>query len=118
MRKYVADTRNAGATPIVLSLIPRNIWTEDGKVVRASDSYGKWAKEIASEEKAYFIDLNEIVAARYEEMGREKVGSELFLTDHTHTNLAGARINAEAVVEGLRMMVDCPLNKFLKGGNN
>jgi rhamnogalacturonan acetylesterase len=113
MRKYVAETKAAGGIPIVISPIPRNMWTENGKVIRASEDYGKWALEAAQAEGAFFIDLNGIIAAKYDEMGPEKVSSELFLTDHTHTNLAGARINAGAVVEGLRMLGDCPLNKFL-----
>ncbi len=113
MRKYITDTRKAGATPIVLSPIPRNIWDEEGKVIRNSDSYGGWAGEVAAREGAYFIDLNGIIADKYDIIGPEKVGPEFFLTDHTHTNLAGARMNAGAVVEGLRMLHDCPLNKFL-----
>src|SRR6266849_2440104 len=39
MHKYVADTKAKGATPIILSPIPRKIW-KDGKVVRASGDYG------------------------------------------------------------------------------
>ncbi len=113
MRNYIADAMEAGATPIVLSPVPRNMWDDEGKVIRASDSYGKWAREIAGQEGAFFVDLNGIVAAKYDEMGAEKVGSELFLTDHTHTNLTGARMNAEAVIEGIQMLGDCPLNRFL-----
>jgi acetyl esterase/lipase len=111
MRKYVDDAKAKGAIPIVLSPIPRNIW-QDAKVVRASADYGKWTSEIARSEGAFFIDLNELVARRYDSMGPEKV-KELFLEDHTHTTPAGAYLNAEAVVEGLRSLRACPLNKFL-----
>jgi lysophospholipase L1-like esterase len=44
MRKYIVDTKTKGAAPIVLSLVPRNIW-KGGKIVRARDDYGKWAAE-------------------------------------------------------------------------
>jgi len=44
------------------------------------------------------IDLNELIAKRYEAMGAEKV-KELFYGDHTHTNPEGARVNAAIVVE-------------------
>ena len=113
MRKYITDTRKAGATPIVLSPVPRNMWDEEGKVIRNSDSYGGWAREAAEQKGAYFIDLNGIIADKYDRMGPEKVGPAFFPGDHTHTNLAGAKLNAGAVVEGLRMLQDCPLNKFL-----
>lgn len=112
MRKFVGDTKAKGATPIVLSLIPRNIWKE-GKVERAGNTYGGWAAEVAKSQGVFFIDLNEIVARQYEAIGQEKVGKDYFPTDHTHTNPSGARLNAEAVVSGLRDLKNCPLVAFL-----
>jgi len=111
MRKYVADTKAKGATPIVCSLIPRNDWT-DGKVHRANTSYGKWAMEAAQAGGAQFIDLNEIIAKRYEELGQEKV-KPFFPQEHTHTSLEGAKVNAACVVDGIRGLKDSPLKKFL-----
>ena len=109
LRKYITDTKAAGATPIVLSLIPRNIWKE-GRVVRATNDYGKWALEAATQEGTQFIDLNSIVAKHYEEIGEEKV-MELYFTpaDHTHTTSGGAERNATCVVEGIRQLKDSPL---------
>ena len=113
MRKYIVDTRTKGATPIVLSLVPRNIW-KDGKVVRAVDDYGKWAAQAAKAESAFFIDLNDIVAKHYEAARLEKVQAEYFTTtDHTHTTPAGAWLNAASVVEGLKQLKNCPLNTYL-----
>ncbi len=113
LRKYIADAKEKGATPIVLSQIPRNIWTE-GKVGRASVDYGKWAQEAATASGALFIDLNELVAARYEKEGEPKVKTEYFTEkDHTHTTAAGAKVNAAAVVEGIKALKDCPLAGFL-----
>lgn len=112
MRKYIADTKAKGATPIVCSLVARNIW-ENGKVVRASDSYGKWAKEAATDGGAYFIDLNDRVASKYETLGEDTVRTKLFLKDHTHTTAEGARLNALAVVEGLKEIRKCKLNRYL-----
>ena len=45
MRKFVADTKAKGATPIVLSPVPRNIWI-DGKVERMATTYGGWAARL------------------------------------------------------------------------
>jgi lysophospholipase L1-like esterase/pimeloyl-ACP methyl ester carboxylesterase len=113
LRKYIADARGRGATPIVLSPVPRNIW-QDGKVARAADDYGRWAAEAARSAEAAFIDLNEIVARRYESAGAEKVGRDYFTAaDHTHTTRAGAAASAECVVEGLRGLAECPLLRFL-----
>src|SRR5688572_16095046 len=112
MRKYVTDTKARGATPIVLSLVPRNIW-KDGKVVRAGETYGGWAAEVARSQGACFINLNELVSARYETVGQETVGKEYFFNDHTHTSPAGARVNAELVATGLRELKSCSLSAYL-----
>lgn len=112
MRKYITDTKSKGAIAVVCSLVPRNIW-ENKKVVRSSSDYAKWAKEAAETEKAYFIDLNEIIAIKYETLGEEDVKTKLFLTDHTHTTEAGAILNAGAVAEGLKLLKGCKLKKYL-----
>src|SRR5260221_11949446 len=93
--------------PIVLSPIPRNIW-KAGKVARASNDYGKWAAEAAKAQDVPFIDLNELIATRYETLGEDKIKT-FFPSDHTHTNLAGAQLNAQIVVEGLKALKDSPL---------
>jgi lysophospholipase L1-like esterase len=113
MRKYVSDTKAKRATPIVLSLIPRNIWKDDHTITRGSGDYGKWAKEAAEAEQVSFIDLNEIVATHYETLGPEPVKAKYFLEDHTHTTPAGAQLNAACVVEGIRGLGNCPLAAYL-----
>jgi rhamnogalacturonan acetylesterase len=112
IRKYISDAKTKGAIPVVCSPVPRNIW-ENGKVKRASGDYGKWAKESARAEKVYFIDLNEIIAAKYDPLGEKEVTSKFFLSDHTHTNEAGARINAQAVAEGIKHLKGCKLKKLI-----
>jgi lysophospholipase L1-like esterase len=113
MRNMIRQAVIRGAVPIVLSPVPRDSW-EGGKVNRVGQTYRKWAAETALSEGAFFIDLNERVARRYEETGAEKVHVELFTTkDHTHTSWAGAALNAASVVEGLRELKDCTLVKAL-----
>jgi lysophospholipase L1-like esterase len=99
LRKYIADTRAKQATPIVCSLVPRKIW-RDGKIVRNKESHAGWAEQVATAEGAAFVDLNEIIARRYDELGPEKV-NPLFADEHTHTTAAGAELNAQCVVAGL-----------------
>lgn len=111
MRKYIRDAKSKGAIAIVCSPVPRNNW-KDGKVIRSSESYGKWAKEMAEQEAAYFIDLNEMIAAKYEEMGAEKV-KPFFPADHTHTNMEGAKLNAEIVIKTTREIRPGKLKKYL-----
>ena len=114
LRRYAGDAKAKGAMVIICSPIPRNIW-KDGRVARAGNDYGKWAGESAKSAGAFFIDLNEMIAKRYEEAGEKKVREEYFgATDHTHTTLAGAELNAACVVEGLRGLKECPLARYFK----
>jgi lysophospholipase L1-like esterase len=109
LRKYVVDTRAKGATPVLCSLIPRKIW-KDGKIVRNTDTYAGWTREVAEATKTDFIDLNEITARKYDALGEAAV-EPLFGDPQTHTTAAGAIMNAESVVAGLKALTDDPLAK-------
>ena len=107
MQEYVAAIESKGATPILCSPIPRKIW-KDGKVVRNAANYGGWARTVAEREHIGFIDLDEIIGQRYDALGEAKV-EPLFADPHTHTSAAGAELNAESVVVGLKRLAKDPL---------
>lgn len=111
MRKFISEAKAKGATPIVCSPIPRNVW-KDGKVVRNGEDYGGWSAQVAAAEGAWFIDLNKRVADKYELSGPE-ITATYFPGDHTHTNGEGAEINAASVAEGIRELKSCPLQNYL-----
>lgn len=121
LRKFVREAKAKGATPVICSMIPRNQWdysikgdTTSKKIVkRAGNDFGKWAREVAEQEGVFFIDLNAITADKYDQLGPEEV-KKLFQGDHTHTNEAGARINAQSVVEEIKKQKKLGLNDFLK----
>ena len=111
LRKFIMDAQEKGAIPIVLSHTPRNKW-KDGQIERNTESYGKWTREAAEATGAYFIDLNKLSADKLQKVGSEKAAA-FYNTDHTHTSLKGAQMNARSIEEGLKT-TDCPLKKFLK----
>ncbi|MGD1032461.1 MAG: rhamnogalacturonan acetylesterase [Opitutaceae bacterium] len=113
LRSYIADIRSKGAVPIVCSLVPRNRWT-DGKIDQ-TDGHAAWAREVATAEKAAFLDLNGLLAARYNEMGQEKV-TAIFADKTTHTTWAGAEMTAQTVNDALRALPDDPVRRFLRPG--
>ncbi len=116
MTKYVTDTKAKGATPIVLSLVPRDIWGRDDKdptVGRSTDSYGGWAAQVAKAQGVPFVDLNAITAAKYDLLGFAKTKAAYFPGDHTHTNPAGAEVNAQSVIQGLKGLDHCALCRDL-----
>ncbi|WP_139418808.1 rhamnogalacturonan acetylesterase [Chryseobacterium mulctrae] len=111
IRKYANETKAKGAIPIIVSPVPRNKFDKNGKIEK--DQYGIWAQEVAKQTGAYFLDLNTMVIAKYEEMGSEKV-KVFFPKDHTHTNEAGAILNAELVTKGIKDLKGCQLKKYIK----
>ena len=100
LKKMIDDCREKGATPILVSLTPRNVWP-DGKIERRNDSYGKWYRAVAEETGCEFVDLHNITADALDGIGRE-AAKEYYNNDHTHTSLRGARLNAIGIAIGLR----------------
>ena len=90
LRRYVAEARAKGATPVICSLIPRKIWRE-GKIARTSDSHADWARAVAQAEGVVFIDLHERIAARYDELGPEPVNA-FFADERVHTKIGRAHV--------------------------
>ena len=100
LKKFIQDVREKGATPILLSLTPRNEWP-GGKIERRNDSYGKWYREVVAETGVEFVDVHNITADALDKIGREGA-KEYYNNDHTHTSKKGALLNAQSVAKGLK----------------
>jgi lysophospholipase L1-like esterase len=114
LRKYIADARAKGMTPIICSPIP-HVPKETVKPgdVEASGYVG-WSHDVATNQHVLFIPLNQITMSHYAGMTPAEVKAKYFTpADNTHTSLEGAELNAKSVVEGLRQL-DCPLKGFLR----
>lgn len=61
LKKFIQDVREKGATPILVSLTPRNEWP-GGKAERRNNSYGKWLAEVVKETGVEFVDMHNISA--------------------------------------------------------
>ena len=108
LRKFIDDVREKGATPILLSLTPRNEWPE-GRVERRNDDYGRWYREIVEMTGVEFVYVHNISAdfldkkyASKDEAKSKAKASRYFCHDHTHTSKLGAQMNARSVAKGLR----------------
>jgi len=130
LKKMIDDCREKGATPILVSLTPRNEWP-GGKIERRDGSYGKWYREVVKETGVEFIDLHNISAdfldkkfsvkklpedkekakAKIAEL-KEKAGM-YFKQDHTHASKLGAQMNAKSFAKGLKANGSA-LAKYLK----
>ncbi len=131
LKKMIDDCREKGATPILVSLTPRNEWP-GGKIERRDGSYGKWYREVTEETGVEFIDLHNISAdfldkkfavkslPQDKEKAKEKIaelkekaGAKYFKKDHTHTSKLGAQMNAQSFAKGLKAK-GSELAKYLK----
>ena len=131
LKKMIDDVREKGATPILVSLTPRNEWP-GGKVERRDGSYGKWYREVVEETGVEFIDLHNLSADFLDkkfavkslpadkakakaitEQQKKKAGDKYFKKDHTHTSKLGAQMNAQSFARGLKQKKS-ELAKYLK----
>ena len=119
LRKMIDDVREKGATPILVSLTPRNEWGdgvknkwEKGKIERRNDSFGRWYRDVVNTTGVAFVDLHNITADALDEMGQKKA-QEFYKKDHTHTSKMGAMLNAQSIAKGLRQ-IDSELAKYLR----
>ena len=127
LKKMIDDCREKGATPILVSLTPRNEWP-GGKIERRDGSYGKWYREVVEETGVEFIDMHNIsadfldkkfavkgqgaISKEQEAKIKEKAGV-YFKQDHTHASKLGAQMNAQSFARGLRQN-NSELAKYLK----
>ena len=114
MRKYVSDARAKGLIPIICSPIPHRPKMLVKAGTYEKSSYALWSAEVAKQEKVPFIDLNHLAYAHYVGVAPAELKTKYFTAaDDTHTNASGADLNAKCVVEGIRMLKDCPLKDYL-----
>ena len=111
LKKMIDDCREKGATPILVSLTPRNEWA-GGRIERRNDTYGRWYREVAEETGCELVDLHNITADALDGIGQEAT-KDYYRGDHTHTSLRGARLNAIDIAIGLRRNGG-PLAKYLQ----
>ena len=115
MRKYIADARAKGMTPIICSWVPH--CPAAGQPIAPEGeptSYRAYAKQVAEQEITPFIDLYAITWHKYMKMSADDVKKTYFTdADNTHTSPAGAQVNAQSVVEGLKELKDVPLAGYI-----
>jgi rhamnogalacturonan acetylesterase len=103
-RKYIADIRAKGATPMLLTVTVRNMWPKgaDGLPHMERDmGYRDYDIQIAAAEKVPLIDMATVAADKFEMLGVQTTAL-LFPIDHTHTSAVGAEMNAASVVTALK----------------
>ena len=112
MRKYGNDVRERGGSMIFCSMVPHKDW-DNGRIERRErEEWVKWIANAAAATSAAYIDLNEMIALEFERLGPAKV-APLFSDARTHSTPAGALLNAQMVIAGIRSLKKPDLKRYL-----
>jgi lysophospholipase L1-like esterase len=134
MSKMATDAQAKGAHVFLLTVTTRDIWKNPKVTYKDADPvaplpadydpkldqiergtgngvFTEWTKEIGQKLQIPVLDLTNLLADKYEGMGREAV-SQLY-SDHNHTYLAGATLVAETIVSGLKAFANSPFTPLL-----
>lgn len=112
MRKYGNDAKAKGATVVFCSMVPHKDWKAGHIIRNESETFVQWTANAAASTGAAYINLNEIVALEFERLGVDKV-APLFGDARTHSTTAGALLNAQLVIGGIKSLKKPNLKKYL-----
>ena len=114
LKQYIADCRDIGATPILVTPMVRRTFNEDGSMDDNLKPYAEAMKAVAKEEKVTVIDLHSSSWDFFEPLGADEAQDYARNpTDRTHFNEKGARVIAGLVVDELAETKE-PLRKLLR----
>lgn len=118
LRRYVRETREKGATPILLTPIARRHFDEAGQLKKTHGEYPARVRQVAEEEKVVLLEMEQLTEAWLKELGDEpsrayfmwveKGTSPLYpdgREDNTHLNVKGAHKIARMVAEEVKANV-------------
>ena len=115
--KYVTDTRNKKAIPLLITPVARRKFDSSGHVVGTHDVYSGIVRSVAGDQKVMLIDLDKKSQELYEQLGAEQ-SKLLFMQlkpgdhpnypegkdDNTHFNELGARMIAQMVLQEIKVL--------------
>ncbi|WP_029273490.1 rhamnogalacturonan acetylesterase [Flavobacterium sp. KJJ] len=126
--RFVKETREKGATPILLTSIARRNFNEKGVLVPTHGDYPLETRLVAQEYKVPFIDLEYYTELLEQSYGPEKskqlhlhfkAGENAYYdkdkADDTHLSLKGATAIAQIVVDQIKLLQDSTVDKLKKG---
>jgi DNA sulfur modification protein DndE len=130
LQKYVTETKNKKATPILITPAARRHFDENGVLLNTHEPYSETVRAVAKENHIACIDLDAQSQALLKRMGPEN--SKLLFNylepnehpnypqgkqDNTHFNELGARKMAELVFESLNSLKLPLTQQTVKPGN-
>lgn len=118
LRRYVRETREKGATPILLTPIARRHFTEEGQLKKTHGEYPDRVRQVAAEMEVTLLDMEPLTETWLQELGDEasrdyfvwvKAGTSPLYPDgkedNTHLNVRGAHVISRMVADCLKKQV-------------
>ena len=112
LKRFVAETRQHGATPILVTPVHRLSFDAEGRIVNTLGDYPEAVRQAGREENVPVIDLNAMSKPFYEALGPADAHKAFAGNDTTHHSNYGSYELARCIVEGIRA-AKLPLAKYL-----
>lgn len=122
LKRFVAEARAAGITPVLVTPVTRRYFGADGKIHSDLTAYSNAMKSVARQMHAPLIDLQDESIAYLDRVG-QTAGNELAITkknaegktifDKTHLNWKGSYVFGRMVAVGLGKAVPA-LEKYVR----
>jgi lysophospholipase L1-like esterase len=118
LTRFVHETREKGATPVLFTPVSRRKFDTSGTAVETHKEYSAYVKEVATIENVLLIDLDTKSRELYQQFGKGD-SKLLFLQlkpgehpnypdgkdDNTHFNELGARLIAQLVLKEIKSLI-------------
>ena len=126
LERYVKETREKGAVPVLLTPVMRRRFDDEGKFYDTHGEYPDVVREVAKKMDVKLIDVHQKSRELIVKYGEDK-SKELFLwikpgeydslpegrEDNTHFSIKGAYLVASMVIEGIKDL-QLPLVKWME----
>jgi lysophospholipase L1-like esterase len=112
LKRFVADTRQHGATPVVVTPMNRQTFDDAGKITNSLRDYPEAVRQVAKEDNVALIDLNAMSKPFYEALGPADAHLAFAGNDKTHHDNYGSYELAKCIEEGIRQD-KLPITKYL-----
>jgi len=112
LRRFAADTRQHGATPVLITSMNRLTFDAGGKITNSLGDYPEAVRQAAKEENVALIDLNAMSKPFYEALGPVDAHLAFAGNDTTHHDNYGSYELAKCIVEGIRQ-AKLPIARYL-----
>ncbi|SPE40261.1 Lipolytic enzyme, G-D-S-L family [Candidatus Sulfopaludibacter sp. SbA3] len=112
LKRFIAEARQHGATPVLVTSMNRLTFDADGKITNSLGDYPEAMRQAAREENAALIDLNAMSKPFYEAMGPVDAHRAFAGSDTTHHSDYGSYELAKCIVQGIKD-ARLPIAKFL-----